>query len=298
MARNIKRNILTADQADLAGIELRGESRKKDAGEGQYWRKPFASGEDWINQGSRWAEKKKVSQADLQDAILGSAPGSDNSRSQGKPEYEDQGSWEHSTTEERSQDFRAEKSDFGGSGNGDKGFSAGGEKRGGNLGISILIGLGGGLAATYVMTQAQSAVKKLKTKPASEKPKSREQQEREVSEQSTVKIADKVSSAVTDHEVPQEQKQSAGNAVHYSFGTLMGGVYGGMASLLDDAPLGTGLLFGIGLWLAADEFVLPQLGLSKSPTERGLKEHAYEASAHAVYGLTLDAVNQLRKRVA
>ena len=290
MARNIKRNVLTEDKADLAGIEW----RNKDAGEGQYWRKPFESGEDWIEQGSRWAEKKKVSQAGLDSGVSGS----DSSRAQGKPEYEDAGSWEHSTTEERSRDFRAEKSDFGGYGKESKSSSNRDEKRGGNLGISILIGLGGGLAATYVMTQAQSAVQKLQQQHKSERPKSREQQEREVSEQSTVKIADKVSSAVTDHEVPQEQKQSAGNAVHYSFGTLMGGVYGAMASLLDDAPLGTGLLFGIGLWLAADEFVLPQLGLSKSPTERGLREHAYEASAHAVYGLTLDAVNQLRKRVA
>lgn len=170
-------------------------------------------------------------------------------------------------------------------------------RKGKDLGISILIGLAGGLAATFVMTQAQSAVQKLQKKPSQE-PKSKQQQEQEVSEQSTVKIADKVSTVVTDHEVPQEQKQTADNAVHYSFRTLMGGVYGALASMLDEAPLGTGLLFGIGLWLAADEFLLPQLGLSKPAKERGLKEHAYEASAHAVYGLTLDAVNQLRKRVA
>ncbi|MBV9670273.1 MAG: hypothetical protein JOZ43_04890, partial [Acidobacteriales bacterium] len=67
---------------------------------------------------------------------------------------------------------------------------------------------------------------------------------------------------------------------------------------MDEAPIGSGVLFGIGLWLAADEFVLPYLGLSQPPQQRDLKEHAYEASMHAVYGLCLDAVNLIRRQVA
>ena len=264
MARNIKRNILTADYKELAGF--------KGAGEGQNWRasSEFDDADAWITQSSRWTAKKQ-----------------DYSREYGgevgeQPEYQDLGSWTHTSPEDRSRDFRAESSD------------SGREKRGGNIGLSILIGLAGGLAATFAMTQAQNAVQKAQNK----SPKSEEEKQGEMNEQSTVKLADKISQSVTDREIPQEQKQTAGNTVHYAFGTLMGGVYGALASSLNKAPLGTGILFGIGLWLAADEFVLPYLGLSKRPQERDLKEHAYQASAHAVYGLCLDATNQLRKRIA
>ncbi len=59
-------------------------------------------------------------------------------------------------------------------------------------------------------------------------------------EQSTVKVADRVARATTSHEIPQEQKQTAGNTVHYAFGTLMGGVYGALTSFFKEAPLGTG----------------------------------------------------------
>jgi uncharacterized membrane protein YagU involved in acid resistance len=269
MARNIKRNVLTANKEELAGLE--------GAGEGMSWRTLSEDADAWIKQGSRWKTKKQNASSSTRDyrGDIGK-----------EPEYWDQGSLAHASRESRSRDFRKESSEFNG------------EKRGGNIGTSILIGLAGGLAATFAMTQAQRAVQKAQKGNQPEPPRSEEEKQKEINEQSTVKLADKVSRSVADREIPQEQKQIAGNAVHYTFGTLMGGAYGALASTLDDAPLGTGVLFGVGLWLAADEFVLPQLGLSKPPRERDLKEHAYEASAHALYGLCLDATNQLRKRIA
>lgn len=268
MTRNIKRNVLTAKSEELAGLE--------GANEGQSWHRSLEDADVWINQSRRWKAK--------QDVSLSSRDYREDAREE--PEYRDRGSLAYISREGRSRDFRKEES----------GFHA--ETRRGNLGLSILIGLAGGLAATFAMTQAQGAVQKAMNGGQPQRPESQEEEQREINEQSTVKLADKVSRSVTDQGIPEEQKQTAGNTVHYTFGTLMGGVYGALASTLKDAPLGTGILFGIGLWLATDEFLLPQLGLSKPPRERDLKEHAYEASAHALYGLCLDATNQLRKRIA
>src|SRR5438270_6007886 len=271
MARNIKRNILKENDSDIAGIDT--------SSSGQYWREPLEDGDEWLEQGERWGRKKTdgTTAATWAQSVKQTFGAGDEGRSTPKAEYEDRGSFQHDSAEDRSRDFRADQPDHGGS----------------NGWLSVLIGLGGGLAATYVMTQAQSAWSNAQgqgTKP-------NQGNSAEVDQQSTVKVANRLADAANTS-IPQEQRQTAGNAVHYGFGTLMGGMYGAIAGALDDAPFGTGVLFGVGLWLAVDEFVLPYLGLSKPPQQRDLKEHAYEASMHAVYGLCLDAVNLLRKRVA
>ncbi|GAC1658104.1 MAG: hypothetical protein NVS9B15_19590 [Acidobacteriaceae bacterium] len=276
MARNIKRNVLKKTDSELAGIATESV--------GRYWREPLEDPDAWLEQGKRWNVKSTTTSAsaisEWASSIKNKVAGTDDGRSQTKSEYDDEGTWQHQDRDDRSKDFRA-----GTSGDGP------------SAGLSVLIGLAGGLAATFVMTQAQNAWAQAQKSGESQRYKSKAQAQSEVDEQSTVKVAQHAAHAV-NADIPQEQRQTAGTAVHYGFGTLMGGVYGALSSALDDAPFGTGILFGVGLWLAADEFVLPYLGLSKPPQERDLKEHAYEASMHAVYGLCLDAFIQLRKRVA
>ena len=162
-----------------------------------------------------------------------------------------------------------------------------------DFGSSLAWGLLGGFAATAVMTAFQIAVQRL-MKGSGGAGGAQEAKH----EPTTVKVADQISQAVAARPIPEPYRESAGNAVHFAFGTLMGGLWGALSSFAERPPSGTGVLFGIGLWLGADEFVLPALGLTQPPAHRELKEHAYEASMHAVYGLCLDAVNQARKYVA
>ncbi len=258
MARNIRRHVLAAKDSGVAGPETENETSS--------WRKNFDDPDTWIEQGSRW-------------------------RSQSSKTARAAGDYGNSFVHQGADVERATNAEI-------ESPVTQSTWQGSGLGKSLLFGLAGGLAATFVMTQAQTAWLKVDKGDEAEKPKSKEEQQKEVGEQSTVKIADKVAQTVTHHAVPQEYKQTAGNTVHYAFGTAMGGVYGALSGLMEDAPFGTGVLFGMGLWLAADEFVLPYLGLAQRPQEKDLKEHAYEASMHAVYGLCLDGVNQLRKKIA
>src|SRR5947209_16519316 len=100
-----------------------------------------------------------------------------------------------------------------------------------------LAGLAGGLIASFVMNQFQAAVSKVKASTeAAQRPdavgrhgaqplKSQDSGE----DPATVKAAVAVSEAVLDRELSPEEKEPAGNAVHYVFGIVAGGVYGVLA---------------------------------------------------------------------
>jgi hypothetical protein len=49
-----------------------------------------------------------------------------------------------------------------------------------------------------------------------------------------------------------------------------------------------GLPFGTAVWLAADEGVVPALGLSQESDKYPLSTHAYALASHLVYGLTTE----------
>lgn len=109
----------------------------------------------------------------------------------------------------------------------------------------------------------------------------------------TVKVAATVSEGVLDRPLADEEKSVAGEAVHYSFGTLNAVAYSVLVEVFPRARAGFGLPFGVALWLGADELMLWALGLSKRPTAYPAKTHAYALSSHLVYGATAEAVRRL-----
>jgi hypothetical protein len=108
----------------------------------------------------------------------------------------------------------------------------------------------------------------------------------------TVKAASAVSEGIFDHKLTKGEKKIAGPAVHYAFGTSVGGLYGAVAEVAPEVTAGAGLPFGAAFWLVADETAVPLLGLSKAPTEYPLSTHAYALASHFVYGLTAEAVRR------
>jgi uncharacterized membrane protein YagU involved in acid resistance len=112
----------------------------------------------------------------------------------------------------------------------------------------------------------------------------------------TVKAATAISKGIFNHELKESEKETAGAAVHYAFGTATGGLYGAIAELAPEVTAGAGLPFGAAFWLVADETAVPLLGLSKGPSEYPISTHAYALSSHLVYGLTAELVRRaLRK---
>jgi uncharacterized membrane protein YagU involved in acid resistance len=178
-------------------------------------------------------------------------------------------------------------------------------------------GIAGGLAATLVMTGFQSvwnaAMPKAngggesqqdsESRPLKHNGQNRETRQAEQNpegENPTAKVADKVMS-VAGRELSPEGKQKGGTVVHYAFGTLMGALYG---TALEFAPrnyrrnaFGSGLLMGTALFTGADEFALPALGLTGSPTETPVSAHVYGLVSHLVYGATAGLVTRSLRKV-
>src|SRR3954454_22636250 len=161
----------------------------------------------------------------------------------------------------------------------------------------------GGLVGSFVMNQFQAGMSKLledRRHPPDKKERSRQAQgwkehrqpgDPEV-ENATVKAAVAVSEAVFHHELQPEERQSAGNAMHYAYGTLTGALYGMAVEGWEAAELGAGAAFGAGLWLTGDEIAVPLLKLSKAPQEYPIHVHAMALAAHLVYGVTTELVRR------
>ncbi|MGH9589031.1 MAG: hypothetical protein ACRD25_01490 [Terracidiphilus sp.] len=154
------------------------------------------------------------------------------------------------------------------------------------LGKGMLAGLVGGLVGTIVMNEFQKAWSKIAQ--AMQNDGHAQEQGQQESENATMKAAGKIAH-IGGRELSHEQKKKAGPLVHYSFGTLQGGMYGAMTELTR-TPGGflPGLLFGAALFGLADEVAVPALGLSGKPRESPISTHLYAAAAHCVYGIATE----------
>lgn len=168
----------------------------------------------------------------------------------------------------------------------------------------LLAGLTAGVTATVVMTGFQTALGKLMASGDSgsgedDEQQSGDSQQREKQEQSepaTAKAATAISQRTIGHELSNQEKQTAAQAVHYGFGTLMGTCYGVASEYYPQITLGKGAAFGFGLFLAADEAAVPAMGFSGPPTQMPLSTHAYGLAAHLVYGVACEMVrDQVRQ---
>jgi uncharacterized membrane protein YagU involved in acid resistance len=172
----------------------------------------------------------------------------------------------------------------------------------------IITGATAGIAATLIMDQflkltsaGQKAVEKQRKLAQGESPweiaHEQVQQEQQAAQQegSTEIVARKIAEAA-GKTLPKDKKKTAGQAVHYTFGTLMGIVYGVSAELVPDATIGAGTAFGTLLFFGADEVAVPALQLSPTPADTPATDHLQHWAAHVVYGGSLELVRSLLRR--
>jgi uncharacterized membrane protein YagU involved in acid resistance len=172
----------------------------------------------------------------------------------------------------------------------------------------VVTGLAAGIAATLIMDQfqklsaaSQTAVEKQIKLAKGESPEQIEHEQEQAREQaaqqegSTEIVARKVAE-VTGNTLDKQQKKTAGQAVHYTFGTLMGLLYGVSAELLPEVTTGAGTAFGTLLFLAADEVAVPAFQLSPAPAETSTTDHLQHWAAHVVYGGSLELMRSLIAR--
>ena len=163
----------------------------------------------------------------------------------------------------------------------------------------ILAGVIGGLAASWVMNQFTAGAgpkltEAIQTDQENRKTHDEQQQAKDHPQpDATMKTADAlVSTATGGQHLTWEEKLKGGPIVHYSFGALMGGIYGGLAEYSPAVRSGFGTVFGSALFTGADLFAVPALNLSGSPTEQP-KALATPFAAHLVYGGTVELVRRI-----
>ena len=176
-----------------------------------------------------------------------------------------------------------------------------------NVWKGLVAGLAGGLIASWTMNQFQAAWTRIaegseKSHGAqSMKPSdgSSGDQSQDVNEQddATVETAKVISKQLFGHELQESEKQPAGAAVHYTFGTVTGGLYGALAEVSPQVTMGAGVPFGAAFWLIADEVTVPLLGLAKGPTEYPASTHVYALASHLVYGVTAELSRRALRQV-
>lgn len=176
-----------------------------------------------------------------------------------------------------------------------------------NILKGMIAGFAGGLVAAWTMNQFQAAWTRIaegaekshgaqSMKPAEG---SKGEQRRDVQEQddATVETAKVISRNVLGHELQESEKELAGAAVHYAFGTASGAIYGALAEVSPQVTTVAGLPFGAVFWLIADEISLPLLGLSKGPAQYPVSTHVYSFASHLVYGVTAECSRRAVRQV-
>ena len=174
---------------------------------------------------------------------------------------------------------------------------------------AIASGVAAGVLATIVMDQflklassGQKAIEKQiklaegESEWAVAHEQALEEQQAARKEDSTEKVARKIAESAGHHLTP-ENKKTAGQAVHYSFGTLVGVIYACTAELVPEATTGAGTAFGTALFLAADEIAVPAFRLAPPPTKQPASDQLEHWAAHVVYGVTLEIARNLLRRL-
>lgn len=171
----------------------------------------------------------------------------------------------------------------------------------------LVAGIIGGLAASVVMNQFQSAWQKLAEGETRGHGAQSMQQglpkrgagrilqkkgKDDPDDDATERLSNYISEEFFDHELTEREKDLAGTAFHYAYGLTSGAAYGVAAEILPEVTAGAGLPFGAFIWVTADEGVVPLLGLSKAATELPFSKLAYGFSSHLVYGLTTEIVRR------
>jgi putative membrane protein len=147
----------------------------------------------------------------------------------------------------------------------------------------ILAGMAGGLAAAWVMNVFMAGPgQSLQPAAPSDEPK----------EDATMKAADAIAHTATGEHLSYQEKETAGPLVHYAFGALAGGVYGGLAEYSSTVTSGFGTSFGGVLFSTADMLAVPALKLAPSPAQQPASAQASPFAAHVVYGATTELVRR------
>ena len=164
----------------------------------------------------------------------------------------------------------------------------------------VLAGVAGGLVASWVMNEFMAGPGAELTKAVSTPAESAAAAKQNAEEQqdATMKAADAITETFTGGQhLTWEQQKAGGPIVHYAFGALMGGLYGGVAEISDVFTKGFGTGFGSALFVGGDLFGVPAFHLGAKANEVPAHTLATPYAAHLVYGATTELVRRLTRLI-
>ncbi|HEX5236792.1 MAG TPA: DUF1440 domain-containing protein [Silvibacterium sp.] len=166
-----------------------------------------------------------------------------------------------------------------------------------NMLHGAVAGIAGGLIASWVMNEFMAGPgKKIQAavEGAVHTDQPQQQQKKDGKEEdATMKAADAVVEITTGgRHLSHEGRKKGGPIVHYSYGALMGGLYGSAAEYLKASRAGLGTVFGSLLFVAGDLIAVPAFGLGPSATEQPASAMVNPFAAHLVYGSTTEVVRR------
>jgi hypothetical protein len=107
---------------------------------------------------------------------------------------------------------------------------------------------------------------------------------------STSRIAEAIGSAAFGRRLSAEEKKTGAAVVHYAIGGAAGVVYAILVQHRSIFTNHSGTFFGLGLWLIADELLMPCLRLSRKLGSYPFRAQANSLGEHLVYAVTTDFV--------
>jgi putative membrane protein len=163
----------------------------------------------------------------------------------------------------------------------------------------ILAGMAGGLAAAWVMNEFMAGAGQKLQQAVQSDDESRQQEASndQPKEDATMKAADALAYTATGEHLSRAEKEQGGPIVHYAFGALTGGIYGGLAEYSSAVTSGFGTSFGGVLFSTADLLAVPALNLGPSPADQPASAQATPFAAHIVYGFTTELVRRILRAV-
>ena len=107
---------------------------------------------------------------------------------------------------------------------------------------------------------------------------------------STSGIAATLGSIALSRRLTLEEKKKGAAIVHYGVGSAAGVSYAILVHHRSVITHHSGAFFGLGLWLIADELLMPSLGLSRELGCYSFQAQANSLGEHLVYAVTTDLV--------
>jgi putative membrane protein len=85
--------------------------------------------------------------------------------------------------------------------------------------------------------------------------------------------------------------------IHFTFSILCGAAYGILAEIFPIVAIGTGVAFGLAIWIGAHELIMPWIGLTPAAWLLPASEQGSEFFGHALWGWVIAVFYEdLRRR--